>query len=446
MIEQGTRSAAHARRREVPLPALTVLGGLVLSFAAWARLDESTRATVWAEDGDVFLRQRIELGWSGSLFEPYDGYLHVVPRLVTDLAFVAPLSQYAVAVSVLCCLVVGAVGATVFLCSHAVLNSWWSRAVLAALTVLAPAAPVEVLGNSANLHTYFLWLTPWLLLAQPTRWWQGSVLGALALLASLTEIQSLLFLPLIFFGFGNRYRWPVIGGLLVGLIAQSMTPVLHPRLDRTLVPPGPLDLVKGYLVNVLLPLWRTSTQGVGQHLVDHGWWLALWVAAPLSLSGVLALCLLVRLRKTSPDEARRGLVLLTVLVAGAAIPFSAAFLVNPTYAGPMVLVDYAAARPLRYGVAAALFALAIPILAADLVGRTQFRWSRSVTALLLIGAVATTGAQFSVDGRRSEGPAWKAGVADAQRRCVNDSSVVIEVDAAPSEVWAVPLTCAVLNR
>ena len=39
--------------------------------------------------------------------------------------------------------------------------------------MLLPLLPNEVLGNEANLHWIFLWLAPWLLLANPRTRWGG---------------------------------------------------------------------------------------------------------------------------------------------------------------------------------------------------------------------------------------------------------------------------------
>lgn len=41
---------------------------------------------LWAEDGNIFLQQAIDLGWN-SIFTVYAGYLHLLPRLVTLFAF-----------------------------------------------------------------------------------------------------------------------------------------------------------------------------------------------------------------------------------------------------------------------------------------------------------------------------------------------------------------------
>lgn len=46
----------------------------------------------WAEDGAIFFRQWQEVGFA-SILEPYNGYLHLAPRLIAALAGAAPLDQ-----------------------------------------------------------------------------------------------------------------------------------------------------------------------------------------------------------------------------------------------------------------------------------------------------------------------------------------------------------------
>ena len=168
--------------------------GAAASVLAWLRLDGRTRGVVWAEDG-MFLQDRLEAGPLISLVDPYGGYLHLVPRAIVEVAALVPLQDYAVAVTGLCCLTVGAVAGLVHACSRDVVESRAARVVLGLVTVLVPTAAAEVLGNTANLHWFLLWLTPWVLLCRPTSWRQGWALGAVLLAVTLTEIQAVYFAP-----------------------------------------------------------------------------------------------------------------------------------------------------------------------------------------------------------------------------------------------------------
>ena len=144
-----------------------------------------------------------------------------------------------------------------------------ARLALGAVTVLVPAAPIEVSGNAANLHWYFLWLAPWLLMAAPTRWLTGIALGVVALLAGLTEIQVALFVPLVLVEARNRYRLPVVVGLLLGVAAQVVATLTSPRSDPYGSPPNLHDLVEAYPVHVVVPVWMPKFHGRAGHRLRH---------------------------------------------------------------------------------------------------------------------------------------------------------------------------------
>lgn len=60
------------------------------------RLPSAALATLWAEDGSTLLSDRLTNGAGADLLTPYDGSLHVVPRLVTELLVaVLPLDGFA---------------------------------------------------------------------------------------------------------------------------------------------------------------------------------------------------------------------------------------------------------------------------------------------------------------------------------------------------------------
>ena len=131
---------------------------------------------VWAEDGG-FLQNRLDHGPLVSLFEPYQGYLHLLPRAIVEVGALLPLRDYAVAVAGMSCVVAGVVAALVFACSRDVVHGPAARIVLGLVTVLVPTVSAEVLGTTANLHWFLLWLTPWVLLFRPTSARQGWALG-----------------------------------------------------------------------------------------------------------------------------------------------------------------------------------------------------------------------------------------------------------------------------
>ena len=56
---------------------------------ALRRPHELIAAQFWAEDGAIFFSQRLALGPWHSIFVPYNGYQHLIPRLIAAAA--APL-------------------------------------------------------------------------------------------------------------------------------------------------------------------------------------------------------------------------------------------------------------------------------------------------------------------------------------------------------------------
>ncbi len=55
------------------------------------RPDAVLHPQFWAEDGRVFFEDAYNVGWSESLFRPYGGYFHAVPRLGAAVALLGPL-------------------------------------------------------------------------------------------------------------------------------------------------------------------------------------------------------------------------------------------------------------------------------------------------------------------------------------------------------------------
>lgn len=423
--------------------------GLVLAVIAWLRLDSTTRATVWAEDGAVFLGARLASGPVDSVLQVYAGYLHVVPRLLTELAvLVAPVDDYAQVVTALSCAVAGAVGAGVFVCSRPLVHSPLVRVALAAATVLVPAAPIEVMGNLANLHWYLLWLSPWLLLARPSRWRWSVVLGVVALLVGLTEIQAALFVPLAVVTLRDRRSWPAVIGLTTGVVAQVVASVAHPRPGPVSEAPSVLDLAKGYLVDVVLPIWHPSGRGAGHLLTGGGWAGATALAAPFVLLTVavaaVAVRSLVRRRRPAPTAP-----LWIAIVLGATVPYVASMVVNssPLLAYDSLDLSVVAARaPQRYGVVPGLFLVAGVLLWADRWVARATTWRRATGYALVAVTVATLAWHARVDGTyRSGGPTWASGVAAARAACA-EGAPAVPVGAAPQYgPWMVTVPCDVLR-
>lgn len=250
---------------------------------------------LWAEDGGVFLQDANWFGLSASLWRPYSGYQHFIPRVIAAAVAELPVDRYAVAMNLLSCLVVGIVAALTFELSKHVTSHPVVRGTLASAVVLLPAAPIEVLGNVANLHSYCLWLIPWILLARPTGPAGSAGLGAISLVAALTEIQTIIFAPFFLLRARNPAEWPKLGGIGAGLLVQLGTALIAPRPASGLGVPTLASVTKGYVVNGFMSLFVPQGTSAGAVLATAGWtsmtaalvlvltfviW-ALWMAAPV---------------------------------------------------------------------------------------------------------------------------------------------------------------------
>jgi hypothetical protein len=394
---------------------------------------------VWAEDG-LFLEDRLDAGPVVSLVDPYQGYLHVLSRAVVEVAVVLPLRDYAVAVTGLCCLVVGAVAGLVYACSRDVLRTRPARFALALVTVLVPTAPAEILGNSANLHWFLLWLAPWVLLCRPTTRRQGWALGAVLLVVGLSEIQAVYFLPLLAHGARDRLRLPMAAGMLLGLAAQAATTLLVGRQASELDSgtPSVADLVQGYGLHVFLQIWFSDTDGVGSVLVEGGWPLVVLAATPF----VAALVALVVGSRGREDVALAGTV-----VVGAVLPFVAGLVLNfrPFLEfSAFDLETLAVFAPLRYALVPSMFVLAVVVVLADRLLCRPVRWRKAVAGLLLVG-LGGIGVLNLDPGPtvRSGYPGWAGAVAAAERECRRGAGRVV-IEHAPDS-WEVELPCTVVT-
>lgn len=119
--------------------------------------DRLLHAGIWAEDGKVFLKQAFELGWS-SLLTPYDGYFHSLPRLIALAVSWLPLVFIPTAI-VLICYAIFAYSISIIISeSYRWLFPHKIFAVFCGLLLLLSPGQLVMLGNTANLHWYLLFI------------------------------------------------------------------------------------------------------------------------------------------------------------------------------------------------------------------------------------------------------------------------------------------------
>ncbi|PZE84960.1 hypothetical protein [Curtobacterium sp. MCBD17_032] len=453
-----------------------VLVGLATTAIAWWRLGPVTRGTVWAEDGGLFLRERIALGAVDSLLHPYAGYLHLVPRLLVDLGRALPVEDYGRVLSGGSCAVVGGLAAVVYVLARDAVPSGPVRAVLAAAPALLPLAPVEISGNAANLHWFMLAAAPWLFAYRARTWAGAAAVAAVTVFVVLTELQTVLFLPLLALAWfpvrdaSGARSWPRALPVTVVALAGCTAQVVAAVTDERAADPGPVafaDVLAGWVLQPVVGLWTPDVGAVAGTVVASGW-------APVLLP-VVALALVV-IASLWTGNARSRWVTIALAVASGGV-WWAALIANGgsarAWSDPQP--DLVGAGPLRYTAASGLLLLtAVLVAAGALVGtgrrdrrgpspqtdeRTGRRRARrraattggavrraaQVTGWALVAAVLTTSVLHAAPGptRRSDGPVWGEQVPAAVAACAGDPTRVVDVKTAP---WGAQVPCSWLLR
>lgn len=424
-----------------------VLGVLTASLA-WVRLPAIARDTLWAEDGRNFLQDALNLGPLNSLFVPYAGYLHTLPRIVAALTVqFMPVQLFALSMTFGACLLAGIMAAIVYVCSADVITWIPARVLIAALTVLAPLAPREVLGNMANLHSLVLWTIMWVLLYRP-RTRAGSIaIAVFVLLGALTEIESVFLLPLLLWRPRDRSRWVVRSAYLVGVAAQLCVTVIWPRGQSGHPPVDFWSIPYGYLINAVMPVW-VQQDSIGAAVAWGGPALCIALALPFAVAAFVVLRLGSAIQRVAA----------TALIAGSVVVYSVSIVENPN-----TFYDYAVMSTaqlesvwlVRYGVVPSMMLCGLVLLAAGVIvarRRSAVRLPaprRSVHGLIVtpvvVGLVALLLVQFFPQGtRRSYGPEWQPQIPTLSSQCESlpDSQ---SVRFRETINWSVTVPCGLLD-
>jgi len=437
------RAEAGAADRLPPRVALlrndaviTVAVAIAAALLCLGRLPAGVPGVLWAEDGRNFLEDRLRLGPWNAVFDVYEGYVHVVPRLLTDVAVSAfPIDRFAETAALLASLTFGVIAGLVYVCSRDLIRSRAFRVLLAMITVLAPVLPLEILGNFANVHWGFLWLAPWLLLYRPRTWIGASALGIVALVGGLTEIQMLLFLPLAIVHVKWPKAWLVAVATAIGIAVQIVATVTSPRTPNVEIKPGPLDIAVGYVELPILGAFEGHSARIQSALLEGGFGVAIINA--LVAIVVIGFAL-------TPVFTATGLnrFVPVILVGASLIAWGAALWLNPGPTWQYADLDSETLqgfRITRYVAVPSMLLLGAVVVAAaqafDRGGRARF------VAGLAIGIVAMGFiGSYHLDAiRRDGGPQWSTSIEQARQAC-EGGLVPNPIEIAPP-TWTVDVTC-----
>jgi hypothetical protein len=416
--------------RTVGLGTAALLAGTVIGLLR--QPGDAATNTVWAEDGEIFLGAAATDGPVRAIATSYAGYYHLVPRLLSGIAALAPSSAAAWVLAVSAALCAAAVAVLVYVASAAYLPSPVSRFLVSAVVVVVPLAQDDVLNSIANLHWYGLYAVFWVLLWAPRSRLGRAVGPTVTLLVAASDILTVAFIPLALWRALrgspgrrlDRHGTILAAALGVGLAAQ-FAGLLSGASSRSLTLDA-LTAFGGYVLRavpagVLGERWvgtQTSARGVAFAAVA---WLLIGVAV-----------LMARSRLVRPHwplaitAAAHSLVLyvLPVFLSGAPTP--------------------------RYAVAPALLmvtALVAVLRPADPpVSRRAAMAPVVALAALMITVCAVN---LRVDNRRAHGPSWSTEVGRARATCATARPATdLDLPIAPRDAggWHATLPCSYLRR
>jgi len=399
---------------------------------------------VWAEDAGLFLVEAAKTGPWNVIFDGYAGYQHLIPRVATAaiLSFV-PLSDFAFAVLIVCAVLTGLTAAAVYWLSRDLIPWIPGRLAVACITFLIPSSSQEVVGNLADIHSYCMWLVPWILLSRPRSWAGSAFWAVVAFVCAMTEIQALLFLPLVLLRLHPRHRivWPVFAAFVAGIAWQGVTAVTEPRPSSPAWP-GLAGIMEGYLYNTTLPLLFPRGASAISLIQTSGALIPALLLVPFAVAGVVAFFLGSRWQK---------IAVITLLVGSTGVYAGGAIVdgsIGVDYENNYGADFFDGFINLRYGVPAGMFLTALVPLAAAVLARrfdvdSRLRgWAVAVALLLVTGMLAVfVYANFRTESSRSAGGNWSEQIDVAAETCaVAPASETVYIYYAP--IREIPLTCA----
>jgi hypothetical protein len=424
--------------RERPASSLWLPGTWLLAWIVLLVRPTGTRTwqALWAEDGTVFLNGALWHSAPGIWFQPYQGYLHLVPRLVATAATAVPLDRAPV---------VFALASTAVAAACVVLLAWalrrwlqpaWMRAAFVVCLVLVDGAAQEIDGNSANLHWFLGLGMLGLALARPTRMLTTLLAALVALVFALSEILgvfALLVAVAVAFarsrGAGDRGGvrpgtvrvWLLPTALAAGLLTQVVLGRLAPRGRPAGSVPGADTIGSWYLHHVV-------GHGVAPSFTGHLTLAALAALLAVVVLAVTVLLLLAR-RQGMPVGSR-------VLVGATLLWLSAAYFTSS------VVVNRALAD--RYlDLPAVLLVAGILVLIAG-----SLPWQRVVFLVAVLALAAAETFSFTTYPRITQSESWASALqASTAAQCHGRATTAL-VGIAPTSRqdplrahWTVTVPC-----
>ena len=355
--------------------ATVVLGALVMLARIGGR---PAWETVWAEDPGIYLPQALAHPWQ--LLQSYGGYLQLVPRLIGQIAALAPIRYASVVFAVSGALVASGCGLFVYHASAGHVSSRWLRALLGLSVVLLPVAQLEIADNGVNSIWYLLVALFWAALWRPRTRAGATLAAVVAFAAAASSSLGLLFAPLfaaraVVVPRRLREHAATTGWALGSLLQLLIIPASH---QSRLIPHNPVNAVLFYAREVLLPALGWHLSWNLRHLVG--------LTGATMLAGGFLVVVLGAAVVTQPGRCRVFVV--TAVVTGLVF---AAVTSALAWSGPGQRVTIRVEHGARYATLPILLLDAALIVAADAYMHRWWPRPRSIAAVAVLVAVLAAG-------------------------------------------------------
>lgn len=419
------------------LGACAVLVGAAVSLLRQPGL--GALDTIWAEDGSEFLAGAADDSFVTAITTSYNGYLHGGPRLLAEIAVLAPADAAAAVLAVEAALCTALLAALVFVASAGHLSSTLARVLVAGIVPVVPVAHGDVPNSVANLHWFGLYALFWVLIWVPAGRLGRFAAALVVLLVAASDILAVVLVPLALARAlrlsptGARERF---GALLAGLlgvgVAMHLAGLIIGTSSRPLAP-DPVFAVGAFVVRAV-PAAVLGERWVGPDCCEP---------AQFALVGtawiILAVAVFLAAGRITLGPRRRGSVRQTrpawPLAATAAVHAAVLYIV------PVLLTGIATPR---YAVAPALLLVtALAALFRPGAGR------RGAVPLVCLAALLTVVAAVNLrtDNERAHGPSWQHELRDARQRCSVPGVTMVDVAHSPQrDGFSARLPCDYVRR
>jgi len=288
--------ARPVRGVRVLAAAVLVLAGAAVSLARTG--GHGPFNSIWAEDATDFLSDALTKHAWVALFTPFNGYYHLLPRLLTEVAKLFGVAWMPAVMTIEAALVVSILALIVYVASGPHLGHVLPR-MLVCLPLVAGPIYGSVPNNVATLQFSLVYAAFWMLLWNPTRRVARWVAVAVLVAAAGSTILAAVLAPLALlrlYARRDRATWVAVGAFLVTVCLQVVPQALgvNPRGDISHPKFQPLWALHQYAV------WGLSREVLGQRWA--GFSVMTHPAAVAVAWGVLLVTLLAAAtRLTRPD-------------------------------------------------------------------------------------------------------------------------------------------------